>query len=544
MVRRGAAPVNAKSLAVRQRCDGQALPSGRFTSEAGRRYKGSAMSGPRVVIVGGGLAGMTLAKELAERGRSVTLVEAAARLGGKAGAERIDGRVVEHGYHVFPGWYRNVRALLAELGIARDLIDLDHFCLLEAGAYPRVHVVRETASARAALANLRCGVLPWRQVLLSYYAAVDLAAQSFSDRRYLDRISVNGFLYSRFYSSEAMAAFQQQSVLQASAIANYELSAMTSQKVLRAWAATPRPLLSIFPRNLHDAFIEPFAARLRQLGVEIRLSGRAERLVAQDGRIAGVRLAAPAAPLATGPEDCYVLATPLEVTRVLADAEVITAEDRAVARDAPPLSHLVKLETAPMAALHVTLDRRLDLPAAHIMLQGSRYALSFIDVAPYWKTGPGATLSVIAADFAPLGGLPATVACERLLAELRRYVPVAREDIVTSDLCANLDAPLFLNTVGSWTYRPGTRTRIPNLYTAGDYCRSEADLTTMESAVGSALATARDLLADFGDRTHPGPRPLKLWPRWQARALKYAAFPLILPFGARNWLRRRWERRR
>jgi hypothetical protein len=89
--------------------------------------------------------------------------------------------------------------------------------------------------------------------------------------------------------------------------------------------------------------------------------------------------------------------------------------------------------------------------------------------------------------------------------------------------------------VGSWPYRPKTRTRIANLYTAGDYCQSEADLTTMESAIISALNTTRDVVADYGDGSHPGPLPLRLAPRWLAAVLKYAALPVITPFGLWNW---------
>lgn len=55
-----------------------------------------------VLVIGGGLTGMTAAYELARRGCSTTLIEGSDRLGGKAGASIIDGNVEEHGYHIFP----------------------------------------------------------------------------------------------------------------------------------------------------------------------------------------------------------------------------------------------------------------------------------------------------------------------------------------------------------------------------------------------------------------------------------------------------------
>ena len=74
------------------------------------------------VIIGGGLAGMSAAWELARRGLQVELYEKANRLGGKAGSERRDdGYYSDHGYHLFPAWYENVRQLMGEAGIDYDM---------------------------------------------------------------------------------------------------------------------------------------------------------------------------------------------------------------------------------------------------------------------------------------------------------------------------------------------------------------------------------------------------------------------------------------
>jgi hypothetical protein len=98
---------------------------------------------------------------------------------------------------------------------------------------------------------------------------------------------------------------------------------------------------------------------------------------------------------------------------------------------------------------------------------------------------------------------------------------------------------LFINTVGAWFFRPGTRTRIQNLYVAGDYCRTQADLTSMEGAIISGLSTARDLLEAEQLGASAGPLPLKLPSRWKLLLLKAVCFPLIGPIGAWYWLRKR-----
>ena len=73
--------------------------------------------GTEAVVVGGGIAGVSAAVVLAERGVAVTLLEAAPTLGGRLGAwphTLPDGtaQVVEHGFHAFFRHYYTWRAVL------------------------------------------------------------------------------------------------------------------------------------------------------------------------------------------------------------------------------------------------------------------------------------------------------------------------------------------------------------------------------------------------------------------------------------------------
>ena len=69
---------------------------------------------PRVVVVGGGIAGLAAATGLAERGVAVTLLEARPQLGGRVRAWPVgDGeRSMSRGFHAFFRQYYNLRALL------------------------------------------------------------------------------------------------------------------------------------------------------------------------------------------------------------------------------------------------------------------------------------------------------------------------------------------------------------------------------------------------------------------------------------------------
>ena len=82
------------------------------------------MSTPRVAVVGGGIAGLTAAYELRDRGLDVTLVEAEARYGGKIHTSRtVDGLVVEAGADSFLSSKPAGLALCERLGISTRVID-------------------------------------------------------------------------------------------------------------------------------------------------------------------------------------------------------------------------------------------------------------------------------------------------------------------------------------------------------------------------------------------------------------------------------------
>jgi monoamine oxidase len=78
---------------------------------------------PRIAIVGAGLAGLTCAHRLAQRGVPATLTEAHdSRVGGRCWTARgfADGQTAEHGGEFIDTAHRRIRVLAAELGLRLD----------------------------------------------------------------------------------------------------------------------------------------------------------------------------------------------------------------------------------------------------------------------------------------------------------------------------------------------------------------------------------------------------------------------------------------
>src|SRR3954452_23238225 len=95
----------------------------------------------RVAVLGGGVAGLTAAHELIERGFDVVVLEARDILGGKARSLPVpgsgtDGRrdlPAEHGFRFFPGFYRHLPDTMRRIGVDRHLVGAERVLLAQAG---------------------------------------------------------------------------------------------------------------------------------------------------------------------------------------------------------------------------------------------------------------------------------------------------------------------------------------------------------------------------------------------------------------------------
>jgi protoporphyrinogen oxidase len=475
------------------------------------------MTIPSAIVVGGGLAGMVVARELALRGWRVILIERSMRLGGKAGSDIKNGRLVEHGYHVFPQWYPNVRAIVERIGVR--LIDFDRYHFLLPGAYPHRITVRGPSGLSGMWHYIFNGLLPWYHNILFVYFVLDMISRPLSDKSFLDRVSQIGLMRGKWFISESVAEIGQENVLKASAIPVYDLSAMTAKRIASYWVRQGSPFLSILPGDLQTVFIDPQARELEALGVEIRYNSEVCGLVMHEGSVAAVSLN-------DGTElsaDVYALCTPFEVTRTWLHDSLYEAD--------PELGNMHFLEAQPMAALHLCLRRELpDIPREHVFLHGSHYALSFIDVGRFWKGLDGKPqLSFISSNYGPLNEVSIEGAKNLLLDEICEYLPISPADIENWDLNPNTGVPLFINTIGAWPNRPRPKTKIKNLYLAGDFVKNAIDLACMEGAVSAALEAAAHILKDHGET---GALPVVQVPPEWPRALLVSARILLIPIVA------------
>jgi uncharacterized protein with NAD-binding domain and iron-sulfur cluster len=494
----------------------------------------------RVAILGGGVAGLTAAHELAERGFDVVVLEAREIPGGKARSLPVPGSgaggradlPAEHGFRFFPGFYRHLpdtmrripdgggtvfdkltaatRILFAQAGGRNELI---------AGAH-----LPESLGDLAVLSRFlfevmtQLGIPPHEHAWLMERLLTLLT--SCDERRYEQWELQSWWVF--VGAEERSAAFRRfladgltRTLVAARA---REISARTGGLILaqlvfdltRAGGRADRVLDA--PTN--DAWIEPWTTHLRGLGVDLRLGAPVQGLTVRDGRIAGV-----VTPAGTVTADLYVAAVPVEVMRTLAGPPLRALD--------PAFAALDRLVTRWMNGFLFYLDRDARLVNGHAIYVDSPWALTSISQAQFWRGvdlggyGDGTVkgiLSIDVSDWETPGLVTGKVAsrCSREEIRAEVWAQIAAHldhgeldegwvrawfldpaiEFPNPSPATNLE-PLLINTVGSWADRPGVATRIPNLLLAADYVRTNTDLATMEGANEAARRAVNAIL----DRT-------------------------------------------
>ena len=141
-----------------------------------------------VVVVGGGVAGIAAALELAGAGASVTLVEVRPRLGGAAYSVARGDLWLDNGQHVFLRCCTAYRDLLATLG-SEDLVELQPRLRIPVLAPGRPAAILRRSGARAPLhlagALLRYPLLSFGERVRAGRAALALGRAAPDDSRTL-----------------------------------------------------------------------------------------------------------------------------------------------------------------------------------------------------------------------------------------------------------------------------------------------------------------------------------------------------------------------
>jgi uncharacterized protein with NAD-binding domain and iron-sulfur cluster len=396
--------------------------------------------------------------------------------------------------------------------------------------------------------NLFSGIAPPPDVFLYAYSLIDLLSRSFDADRLLDEYTVNGFLQSRPYASERCAELHAHTLAKAFAWPSYLSSAASYQNFIKYGFADPEPMMWVLKGDSQRHFHDFLEAKLRATNrCDIRTLHRVTGIdvrrgaTSSDLRAAGVRYLelekddtedecvvgdyttmsqytrSPALPARATRErqrqderveyDYVILAVPPGALSPLAlgirdvlRPKLSESDHVILALRRRLLDFVPRLKTQSMASLDLYFNKKLDgIPKEHVVLLDSEFGLTFIDNSQAWPGHTRTVLNVIASDFGSLSHVAPAHAEFVIIQELKRYIPFEEQrdlDLEKTHFQTNVGDRLFVNEVGSWQWRPEAQTVLPNLFLAGDYCRTSIDVVTVEGAVMSGLEAAKALQRD------------------------------------------------
>jgi isorenieratene synthase len=459
--------------------------------------------GTRVVVVGGGIAGLAAATVLAERGVRVTLLERERFLGGRAASwsDRLaDGTEfqMERGFHAFFRQYYNLRGLLRrvdpQLGFLSATTDYPLYG--PDGAAESFSDLPKRAPWNLATLVWRTPTLkltdlprvngPAASEMLAYDA--DATYARLDDRtaeEYLDSLNFPPKARQMLFDVFAHSFFNPEDRYSAA-----ELIAMFHFYFL----GNPEGIVfDVANRPFDTALWAPLGRRLEQLGATIRTGVPVAKLEAEGaGRFVvhaedGERLDA----------DGVVLALS------------VPALQRLVARspgvgDETWRSDVDALEvTLPFAVWRLWLDRPTAPDRASFVGTTGLGLLDNVslfhlleDESAEWAARTGGAIVELHAYAVP-DTLDEAAIKRDLLAQLHALYPETADATILEDrFLLRRDCPAF--PPGAHARRPTVETPIPGLALAGDFVRTPFPAALMEKAAATGFLAANTLLERWG----------------------------------------------
>ncbi|MEV4352667.1 FAD-dependent oxidoreductase [Actinoplanes sp. NPDC049596] len=454
----------------------------------------------RTVVVGGGIAGMTAALLLAERGVAVTLLERDKRLGGRLSAwpmRLADGstQMVGHGFHAFFRQYYNWRHILRR-------IDPSLSFLRPAKSYPVVSrrwpaedfgglpgkppwnllaLMARSASLRTR--EMRDVDGPTTLALLQY--SRDRTYREFDDMPaadFLDRLAMPERARALLFDVFAHSFFNHAAEMSAAEmIMQFHFYFLRNAEGLDFDAPDD---------DYQSAIWNPLTDRLRALGADIRTGADVDRI--EPGWT--VTLAGGAQLKA----DHVVLATDPKAAR-----DIVAASAGLPPRLASDMATIKT--TAPYAVSRVWTDKDVAGDRAVFSSVAREPLLDSVSLfhrvergAAQWARRTGGAVVELHA-YAADAGIDAPTAARDMWSQLGGLWPeTAGLRPLVTDCRIGYDAPAF--DVGSDATRPGVVTAADGLLLAGDWVRMPFPCALMERSAASAAMAANTVLRRHGVR--------------------------------------------
>ena len=501
----------------------------------------------KVVIIGGGVAGLSAAHELIKRGFNVEVYEASNCVGGKARSVGVpgsgkNGRMDlpgEHGFRFFPRFYKHITETMKEIpfkgnlnGVLGNLTETSQIKLARFDKEPvtlPARLPRSLNEFKKYLDDSLNSDLGLTEKDKSDFAIkVWELLTSCKERRRneYERMGWWEFLDSDNHSIAYQTIFSKGLTRTLVAARAETASTKTGGNIFLQLifdVATPGTSSDrILNGPTNDAWINPWSTYLKEKGVQFHLNSPTKYVNCKDQSISSVLVSKNGVD-ETVTADYYLFAVPVEVMSNLLNDEMVKID--------PTLYTIKELSNSVswMNGAQFYLTEDLEINQGHTIYIDTPWALTSISQKQFWpnvdlsKYGDGTVkgiLSIDISDWDSIGILYNKSAkdctkeeiIKEIWAQLKKSLNINGVIILKDEHLHNwyLDSdiefdipkknkePLLVNTINSWDLRPYSYTRIPNMFLASDYIKTYTDLATMEGANEAARRAVNCILDTSG----------------------------------------------
>lgn len=467
---------------------------------ASRKSRDDDAPRPTVLVIGGGLAGLSCGKYLSDAGCAPTVIERGKMLGGKVSAWRDeDGDWIETGLHIFFGAYPNAMNLFAELGIEDRLQWKEHSMTFAMRENPGEFTKFSFPDMLPAPFNMGYAILSndkmltWVEKLRTGAPLVPMlvGGQDYIDAQ--DELSVEEWMKKNFMPKRVR---DELFIAMGKALDFIDADKLSMTVILTAMNRfineTHGSKTAFLDGNQPDRLCAPMAEHIERVGGgRVMVDSPMQEILVDDesGEVTGVKLRNGEVMTA----DHYVSAMPVDALKLKLPTRWKTM---------PFFKQLNELEGIPVINVHLWFDRKLR-PYDGLVFSRSPLLSVYADMSECCKEYADADRSMLELVFAPCDqkagsdvnwiGASDEEIVEATMKELKNLFPdeLGSENGAKLRKFAVVKTPrsVYAAVPGRNKFRPSQHTPIENFTLAGDFT-SQKFLGSMEGAILSGKLAA------------------------------------------------------
>lgn len=415
-----------------------------------------------VIVIGGGLAGLAAAAALGSTGASVELFETRPFLGGRATSYSLpDLEEIDNCQHILLRCCVNLLDFYRRLGVEDKVQFFSEIPFMEPGG--RISIFRRgllPAPLHFTESFIRLPFLTLRDKIGIGRAFLAILLEH-GPRKDLEDISMLEWLQEKGQTPNAIERFWRQVLVSA---INEELGRMAAthgfQVVRLGFLATDDSYEMGVP-NVPLGNLYGSEAWGRMPNVKLRLRAAVEKVDVADGRVAGISSGG-----ASYSARQYVSAVPYDRLGALIPGTGIDTS---------------AFEHSSITSVHVWFDRPVTEMANATLLDRN--------IQWFFNKDGGRYLQLVISASRKLLEMPRQQVIDLTVGELREFLPAARDAKVVKAHVVKEARATFSALPGLHKHRPPAKTKLENLWLAGDWTQSGWP-ATMEGAVRSGYKAA------------------------------------------------------